>query len=635
MLDVIRERAQGWFAKLILALITVPFALWGVDSYLRNGGDGAIVAKVDGQAISKQEFNQAVRDQQERMRAVMKASFDPTLLDKPEIRQSILDNMIEQRLLMGGAAKAGIVISDAMLVRFVSEIPEFQENGKFSQVRYESVLRSQGMAPPVFESRLRQSLMIEQLVDGLTGSTLYSRESLGGFVRISEQQREVVQAMIYPEQFTPRIKVGMEEIKAYYEKHKEEFRMPEQARLEYVVLSVDDLALQMSVSEDEIKKYYDEHVAQFQDAEQRQASHILISVAVKAGDAEKSAARAKAEKLFKEAKQSPGNFAELAKKNSQDPGSAANGGDLGFFARGAMVKPFEDAAFKMSVGEVVGPVQSDFGFHIIKLTGVKPGKGRTLAETKEEIGLELRKQKAAKRFAEVAETFSNTVYEQPDSLKPVAESLKLKIQTSPWIGKKGGDVALLNNGKLLQAVFSDEGVKLKRNTEAVEVRPNTLVSARIAEFKPASYKSVEDLSVELSGRLQRELADAQAVKQGEMALAQLRQGKDVSELKWGAPIVISRQAASSLGEAALGEIFKADARKLPVFAGVHSPKGGYLLIKVNRVVDSENLDVAKKKGYADRLSQLLAQEYYAAYIAGLKQRADIEIKKDQLEKVER
>jgi peptidyl-prolyl cis-trans isomerase D len=635
MLDVIRERAQGLFAKIILALITVPFALWGVDSYLRQGGDSAIVAKVDSQKISRQEFNQALKEQQERMRAVMKESFDPALMDKPEVRRSILDSLIDQRLLVGGATKAGVVVSDEMLARFIGDIPEFQENGKFSQSRYETLLRNQNMTPGAFESRVRQSIVSEQLVDGLTGSTLVSRAALDNFASISEQQREIVQAMIYPEQFIPQIKVSSGEIKGYYEKHKEEFRVSEQAKLEYVVLSVDDLTSQMSVSDDEIKKYYEEHAAQFQVAEQRQASHILITISPKASDAEKAAAREKAEKLLKEAKQAPANFAELARKNSQDPGSAANGGDLGVFARGAMVKPFEDAVFKMSVGEIVGPVQSDFGFHIIKLTGVKTGKARSLAEAREEIGLELRKQKASKRFVEVAETFSNTVYEQPDSLKPVADALKLKIQTSPWIGKKGGDVALLNNGKLLQAIFSEESLKLKRNTEAVEVRPNTLVAARVAEFKPASYKSLEELSVELGGRLQRELADAQAAKRGNEALEQLRQGKDVAELKWSAPITISRQTAASLGEAATSEIFRADARKLPSYTGAVDPKGGYLLIKVNRVVAPGGLDDAKKKDYAQRMRQLLTQEYYAAYVASLKQKADITIKKDQLEKIDR
>lgn len=635
MLDVIRERAQGWFAKVILALITVPFALWGVDSYMRHGGEDAIVAKVDGQGISKQEFTQVLKEQHERMRRTMGASFDPALLDKPEIRQAILDNLIEQRLLAGGAAKAGVMVSDELLARFIAEIPEFQEGGKFSQARYETLLRNQNMTPAMFESRLRQSLMTERLSDSLTGSALVSRTALDGFIRINELQREITQALIYPEQFIPQIKVSSDEIKVYYEKHKEEFRVPEQAKLEYVVLSVEDLMLQASVADEEVKKYYDEHTAQYQEQEQRQASHILIAASAKASAAEINAAREKAENLFKEAKQAPAGFAELARKHSQDPGSAANGGDLGAFARGAMVKPFEDAVFKMSVGEIAGPVQSDFGFHVIKLAAVKPGKLRSLAEAKDEIGLELKKQKAGKRFAEVAESFSNTVYEQSDSLKPVADALKLKIQVSPWIGKKGGDVALLNNGKLLQAVFSDESLKLKRNTEAIEVRPNTLVSARVVEFKAASYKPLEGLSVELSARLQRELADTQAVKHGKEALEQLRLGKEVADLKWGAPIVISRQTAASLGETAVGEIFKTDARKLPAYAGVANPKGGYMLIKVNRVVEPGNPDDAKKKTYTDSLRQLLMQEYYGAYIASLKQNADISIKKEQLEKTDK
>lgn len=635
MLDVIRDRAQSWVAKVILVLITVPFALWGVDSYLRGGTDGAVVAEVNSQKISRQEFNQVLREQQDRMRSVMKDAFDPAMLDKPEIRRSILDNLVEQRLLIGGAAKAGMVISDEMLAGFIGAIPDFQENGKFSQSRYESLLRNQSMTPMAFESRLRQGLVTEQFIDGLTNSTLVSRSALDSYIRLSEQQREMLQAMIVPEQFFPQIKVGNDQIKAYYEKHKETFRVPEQARLDYVVLAMDDLAQQAVVSDEEVGKYYEEHTVQYQEAEQRQASHILIAAAASASEKEKSAARVKAEQLFKDASNSPGSFAELAAKHSQDPGSAAAGGDLGMFARGAMVKPFEDAVFGMKMGEVAGPVQSDFGYHIIKLTGVKPGKMRSLAESRDEIALELKKQKAGKRFAEVAETFSNMVYEQPDSLKPVADALGLKVQTSPWMGKKGGDVALLNNSKLLQAVFADESVKLKRNSEAVEVRPGTLVAARVAEFRPASYKALEELSVELGARVQRDLANDMAAKRGGEVLEQLRQGKNVTELKWGAPIMVTRQTAASLGEAVVSEIFGADAGKLPFFAGAPDPKGGFLLIRVNRVIEPGALDDAKRKGYADRLRDLLSQEYFAAYVASLRQGADIKIKGDLLEKTER
>lgn len=635
MLDVIRERAQSWFAKLILALITIPFALWGVDSYLRGGADSVIVAKVDSQKITKQEFNQVLKEQQERMRAAMGPSYDPAMMDKPEIRNAVVDNLVEQRLLLGGANKVGILVPDEMLARFISEIPEFQDGGKFSKVRYDTFLRNQGMNPPMFEMRLRQALATEQFKDGPINSMLVSRTSLDNLLRVSEQRREIAQVIIQPEQFMAQVKVTPADIKAYYEKHREEFRVPEQAKLEYVVLSVEELIQQESVADEDVKKYYDEHVAQFQEQEQRQASHILITVAPNASESDKGTALSKAEKLFKEAKQSPASFAALAKKNSQDPGSADKGGDLGFFPRGAMVKSFDDAVFKMNAGDIVGPVQSDFGFHVIKLTAIKAGKARTLAETRDEIILELKKQKAGKRFAEVAETFSNAVYEQPDSLKPAADALKLKVQTSPWIGKNGGDLALLNNGKLLQAIFSDEALKLKRNTEAVEVRPNALVSARVVEFKPATYKSMDELVAELTKRIQRESAEELAGKRGRDALEQLRQNKEVSDLKWGAPIAISRQAAATLGQAAVGEIFRVDGGKLPAFVGVANPKGGYLLVRVNRVLEPEVLDDAKKKGQLDRVRQVLAQEYSVAFVAGLKQKAEILIKKDQVEKADK
>lgn len=635
MLDVFRERAQGWFAKLILALITVPFALWGVDSYLRQGGDSIVIAKVNGQKITKQEFTQVLKEQQERMRAQLGPSYDPAMMDKPEVRNAIADSLIDERLIMGNASKVGVLVSDDILARFIADIPEFQEGGKFSKVRYDAYLRNQGLSAQMFEMRVRRAIVGDQFRDGIVNAAIVSRSSLDGVMRMSEQRREIVQAVIQPEQFMGQVKVTADDVKAYYDKHKEEFRIPEQAKVEYVVLSVDELVQQMVVTDDEVKKYYDEHAAQFQEQEQRQASHILIAVQQTASEADKNAAREKAEKLAKDAKQSPNGFAELARKNSQDPGSAEKGGDLGFFPRGAMVKPFEDAVYKMSVGEVVGPVQSDFGYHVIKLAAIKPGKGRSLAETRDEIVLELKKQKAGKRFAEVAESFSNTVYEQPDSLKPVADALKLRIQASSWISGNGGDVALLNNAKLLQGVFSEEALKLKRNTEAVEVRPNTLVSARVLEYKPATYKSVDELGGELGKRIQREGGEAEAAARGKSALEQLKQGKEVADIKWSAPIVVGRQSGASLGQAAVSEIFRADAGKLPVYVGTANPKGGYLLVKVNRVVEPDLMDDAKKKAYADRVRQILAQEYASAFNASLKAKAEVVVIKDQVEKTEK
>ncbi|MDD5328527.1 MAG: SurA N-terminal domain-containing protein [Sulfuricella sp.] len=635
MLEVIRERAQGLIVKIILALITIPFALWGVDSYIRHGDKADVVAKVDGQQITRPEFDRTLKEQQGQMRAMMGAKFDPTLLDRPEVRQSVLDGLVQQRLLAAEADRVGFNMPDLLLAAIIADIPEFQQDGKFSQALYEKMVGAQDMTPTVFEARLRQNLLIQQLREGLVYGLNMPRTIEDTVARLAEQKREISQAMLLPEQFMAQIRINPADVRAYYDTHKEEFRIPEQVRLDYVALSVSDLAPQMAVSDEEVRKYYDEHRAQYQEPEQRRASHILIGVAAGAGAAEKAAARAKAEQILKEIGQSPVKFEDLARKNSQDPGSAAKGGDLGFFPRGAMVKPFEDAAFALKGGEISGLVQSDFGFHIIKLTAIRHGGNRELNEARGEIEQELKKQKAAQKFAELAETFSNIVYEQSDSLKPAAEALKLKIQSSPWIGKNGTDVApLLNNPKLLQAAFSDEALKLKRNTEAVEVAPNTLVAARVAEYKAASYRPFEELNVELSKRMLREQADALAVKQGKDALAALQKGGAAAGLRWGAPIMITRQDASSLGRDVLNQIFRADVGKLPAYVGIENPKGGYLLIRVSNVVAADAIDPAKMKLYAGQMSQALMQEYSSAYLASLKQKADISVAKEKLGKAE-
>lgn len=623
MLEIIRDRAQGLIAKIIIALIIIPFALWGVDSYIRDGDKADILAEVDGQNITRQEFDRALREQQERMRGAMGERFDPAMQDRPEVRQSVLDGLVQQHLLTMEANRVGITLPDTLLASIIAEIPEFQQDGKFSQARYESMIRAQSMTPAIFESRLRQNLVIQQLFEGLSHGVAVPRAAEEMAARLAEQQREISLAILTPELYMLQLKVDPANVKAYYDKHREDFLVPEQVRLDYVVLSVNDLQPQMVVSDEEVKKYYDEHSAQYSEPEQRRASHILI------------AERTQAEQLLNEIKQNPSKFEDLAKQHSKDPGSATKGGDLGFFARGAMVKPFEDAAFGMKGGEISGLVQSDFGFHIIKLTAIKQGAARSFNEISGEIAQELKKQKAVKKFAELAETFSNTVYEQPDSLNPVADALKLKIQSSPWISKKGVDLALLNHPKLLQAVFSEDTLKLKRNTEAVEVAPNTLVAARVAEYKAASYKPFEELNTELAKRLLREQGNAMAVKEGKDALASLRKGSAVADLKWGATILINRENASGMGKDMLNQIFRADAGKLPAYTGIENPKGGYVLVKVSKVVEPATIDPAKKKSYANQLRQALAQEYSTSYLASLKQKTEISIKKEKLEKVER
>jgi len=633
MLDAIRDRAQGIFAKIILVLIIVPFALWGVGSYIQNKGDADVVASVNGQNILSQEFTQALKDQQERLRTKMGSSFDPALLESAEIRQSILDNLIKQHLLVQEASKVGVKITDAQLASVIAQIPAFQQDGQFQKTRYEALLRNQNMTPAMFESRVRQELMSQQLVGGLTASQFMPRTVVESVIKASEQQREASVVVLKPEQYLSKVKIEPAVVKAYYDSHLADFKVPEQVRAEYVVLSTDSLLSQMQVSDEEVNKYYLEHTKQYETPEERQAAHILISVAPNATAAEKSAATEKANQILKEVQKNPADFAELAKKYSQDTGSAAQGGDLGMFGRGAMVKPFEDAVFQMSAGQIKGPVASDFGLHIIKLTAIKPGKSRSLDEVKDTIVSELKKQKASKKFAEVADNFSNIVYEQGDSLKPAAEAMKLSIQTSGWISRNAGDNALLNNQKLLQALFSDETLNNKRNTEAIEVASNTLVSARVIEHKAASTKPFEQVSAGVADRLQKEQASVLAKRQGEEMLAQLKQGKSI-DLSWEPPKTITRQSAQGLDEAALTQVFKADSHKLPAYAGVESAHGGFILLKISKVVEGGGIDDAKRKAYAQGLAELLASEQSSAYLASLKQQAEIKVMKEKLTKTE-
>lgn len=635
MLEVIRERAQSKIAKIILALITIPFALWGVDSYIKNVGSGNMAAKVGDQEISQQEFTQALKEQQERMRASLGKNFDPAMMDQPGMRQSALDTLIAQRLMLIDAMNQGLAVTDAQLARFIGSHEEFQEKGRFSQARYDAWLKQQKRPEAMIWQDLRKNILLQTTSESVAHVAVLPRSVSDRIINGLEQQREASQAIIPIEQFMSQVKLDPAAVKDYYDKHQSEFKVPEQARLEYVVLSVDKLLPQVDVSEDEIASYYKEHAAQFTQAEERRASHILISVPANASAADKSAAQDKARKVWQEAKQNPAGFAQLAKQYSQDPGSAVQGGDLGFFSRGAMAKPFEDAAFKMAEGEIGEPVQSNYGFHIIKLVAVKPGKERALSEVRSEIMLELKKQKAGKKFTENAENFSNLVYEQGDSLNPVAQQLGLKVEQSAWMSRMASDTPLLNNAKLLQSVFSDEVLNNKRNTEAIEVAPNTLVAARLLEHKPASVKPLDEVATMLAQRLQRQQAAALAVKWGKDALAQLQQGKTPPGLNWSQPQLVSRNNPAGLDQAALKETFRLGAGKLPGYVGVENAQGGFTLIKVSRIVDAGAVDEGKKRAYTQRFANMLEQEYATAYLASLKQKTKIDIKREALEKSER
>ncbi|SCX47309.1 SurA N-terminal domain-containing protein [Nitrosospira sp. Nsp1] len=628
MFDFVHKKRR--IVQVILALATLPFLFWGLESYQSKEGEDQ-VASAAGEKILRQEFDQAVRNQKDTMRASMGAGFDEALLDKPEVRSAILEGLIQQRLLKHEASRVGLAVPDAQLVETIQSISSFQEDGKFSKPRYEELLRGQGLSPQAFEARVRQELMRQQLIAPYSESGFISDTVAERVLRLSEEKREVSLVQIRPEQFLGHIKPDDVAIKSYYDSHQAEFQLPEQVRLEYLVLSLDELIKQSHVSTDEAEKYFDEHRGEFGQPEERRASHILLSAPATAPESERAAARAKAEQLLMEIKKAPERFADLAREYSQDPGSAAKGGDLGFFARNMMVKSFEDAVFQMKLDEISKVVETDHGFHIIQLSAIKNAEPVSFDKVRGQVEQDVKKQKAEKVFGEMADEFSNMVYEQSDSLQPAAEKFGLSIQQSDWTGRNGGQPPYFTNERLLQAAFSDDVIKDKRNTEAVEVSPNTLVSARLLNYRPATTLSITELKDKISGLIARQEADKAAINEGKQKLAQLQEGKD-GAVKWGATQQISRKEPHGLDNETLRAVFKADATKLPSYTGIANPQGGFTLIRVEHVTKPAPPEAAQQQAFARQLQQLIAQEELSAYLAGVRKRYEVSVSNENLEK---
>ncbi len=624
---------QKLLIQILLGGLALTFATWGIQSYTQFRSQNDTVATVNGLKITQREYDDALQRQQQRLRQMFGDRLDLDALDTPATRRALLESMIDNRLVAAAAAKARLAVSDDTLREAILGIAAFQENGRFSRSAYEAVLRSQGMTPQSFESSMRYELTLAQVSTAVTHSAIAPRSVAARLAKLLEDKREVSEALVPVQQFMAQAKVDAAQAKAYYDAHQDEFRIPERVRAQYVVLSGAALAAAQPVTEAELEQAYEANSSHYKSDEQRRASHILIQVAPDAKEATREAARKKAEQILAEVRKSPGSFAELAKKYSQDPGSAEKGGDLGYFDRGMMVKPFADAVFSLAkVGDISGVVKSDFGYHIIDLTGIQPGHTRTLNEVRKELTAELQKQKAARGYAEAAERFSNLVFEQADSLQAVAQRYKLKLQTTGWITRSADKAPPpLNNGKLISALFSDDVLGKKHNTPAIEVAPETMVAARALEHEAASLRKFDDVKSAIEQDLRRQEALKLAAKEGEAMLSKLRLGADAG-LKWGAIRPVSRREAKGLSPDALRRIVTADVSKLPAYVGADKDDAGYAIYRIIKVIEPDKKTDAQMATDVANLERAEGGADYDAFVASLRKRADIEINEKIIER---
>ncbi|CAG9171797.1 SurA N-terminal domain-containing protein [Cupriavidus respiraculi] len=634
MLDFVRNNRR-LMLLILLVLVFPSFVFFGVESYSRFMDSSLDAAKVDGRTITVTEVDNVLRDQSERMRQVLGASYDPRQFEGPQARQAVLDQLILQRVVAAEVEREHLTVSNERLYEAISSIPAIAQlprkaDGGIDDKAYLELLAAQGMTPEQFDARMRFDLATQQLGQAVGATAFMPKSLLDRLIAVRDQQREVQGLVIKPADFAGKVNADEAALKAYYESHQRDFAVPEQAKVEYLVLSGDALAATTSVTPEELKSYYESNIARFRTEEQRRASHILIAAPKDGPAAERQAAKDKATKLLEELRKQPNTFADVAGKQSQDPGSAEKGGDLGFMGRGALVKPFEDAMYALQDGEISNVVETDYGYHIIKLTGIKAAETQPLEAVKTELEAELRKQLAAKKYAETADAFGNVVYEQPDSLKPAADRFKLVIQTADNVTRQPnpalGAGNPLNNEKVLAALFSDDSLKNKRNTEAVQVGPNTLVAARIVEHRPATVRKFDEVKDKVRTAYIAQQAAELARKDGEARLAALKQNANAE--RFGASTTVSRSKADGVAPKAVEAIMRADATKLPAMVGVDLGADGYAIYRIAKVSQpAAATDAAQRQAEQQQLSQLAGQSELEAYYESLKDRSKVEVLK--------
>lgn len=631
MLEFFRRNMKLYIGILMVPLV-IGFVLFGVQGYTRFIEGKDVVAKVGSTEITRQEWDAAHRQEVER-RMASNPNMDRALLESDPARNVTLERMVNERLLTLAAQKQFVVTADQRLVRELSQDPTIAglrgADGKLDTKRYAELLRAQGMTPEMFENSMRQDLARRQVLQGVSASGFVTTAVAQADLNAYFERRDIQVARFEPVQYKAKVQISDADIEKFYQANTAMFQSPEQADVEYVVLDLDAVAKRITVNEADLRAYYDQNAALQAKDEQRRASHILLTLPAGASAADKAKIKEKAESLLAEVRKNPARFAEIAKAQSQDPGSASRGGDLDFFARGAMVKPFEDAVFALKKGEISDVVESDFGFHIIQLTDIRKPVQQPFEAVRAKLEQEYKRQQAQKQFAEAAETFSNLVYEQSDSLQPVAQKLGLTVKSAKGVLRSGlsdpgnPDAAVWATPKLLQAVFAEDSVRSKHNTEAVEAGQNRMVAAHVLAYRPAAVRPLSEVTAQVKDRLTQQRAVELAVADGKAKLDAWKGGATAS---LPASVVVSRNQLQGLSPTLVGAALSAKVDgNAPAWAGVDLGQGGYAVIRVNKVLSRETPVAAQAEQERAQLGQLEAQAQADAYLSALKARYKVQI----------
>jgi len=624
MLHFIRERAQGWLAWFIVGLISIPFALWGINSYI--GGPAEIaVATINDEPITQAELKQAMQQYRDRMRSVLGEEFDPELFDNAEVKANVLNGLIEQKLLLSSSYTLGQYISDATLSNIIQSTPAFQKNGVFDSEYYGLVLARVGFSPASYEAELRNDMLSQELMNNIQQTAVVTESGLNSILSLEKQSRDVAYGVVSAQDQLAEINIDEQLVKDYFDANRENYLAPERVVVDYIELSIDGLKAAVEIDEQALEQFYNDNKDQFVGPEQRRVSHILIE-----GDDE---AALTAIESIKTRLDNGESFAELAGALSQDSGSAQNGGDLGFFQRGVMDAGFEKSAFALlNEGDISTPVKTEFGYHLIKLTATQSSEGKSFVEARDELVDLYRYQQAEQLFYEQAEQLADLSYENPESLDVAAEELAMEIKTAAAITRDGSGSGILASKKVVAAAFSEDVLGNDLNSAVIEVSKSHLVVVHKKQHIESSYLPYESMAPAIEESMRFEQASAKAAEQGESILSQLKSGSDASSLftdnNWHQTESFKRNT-EGVSAQILEQAFSVAKPTTSVaqYAGFTATNGNYIVIKVSAVQKGNIEDIAaeERDGLQENLSRVIGDSEFKAFIDSLKADANIEV----------
>lgn len=640
MFDFIRSHRR-WMQLVLLLLVVPSFLFFGIEGYVGFMSRDKELAEVNGVAITEPEFDAVRRNRLEEFRQMLGAQFDAEAIDTPAFRQRILDDMINQRVIAEAAMQGRYTVSDEQLRDTIAGIPAVQQNGVFSAERYRQVLAAQGMTPADFEMRVRSDLVLSQVLAPIGSTAAAPVRVVDELLAALTEQRTVALRRFNALAYEADIKVTDADIEAWYAANANDLRLPESVNIEYLVLDEAAATAGLSVPDAEVEAFYLQNQARYGQPEQRRVSHILREVAPDADQQTKDAARAKAQELVDRLKADPSQFGALAAEFSQDPGSASQGGDLGWISKDTLVPEVEDAVFKLEPNTISEVIESPFGYHVGVVTQVQPASIKPLEQVREEVEAEVLRQMASVRFAELASGLTNLVYDQRDALAPIAQQLGLELQTAQGLARNGllpdelflrqtpldaGQRDVLNNPRVLQVAFSPEVFQDKFNSGVIEAAPSTLVALRVDKVNPSAVPPIEQVKELIREELVATGALKLARESGQAALAVIADGSQ-PPVGFTAPEIVSRQDARNLNAPELAAVMALPVKDVPKVIGVQTPDG-YSLIEVKAVDPGQPLPEANQQQFKNQLAQAWGRAEEQAALAVLRRVFNVQILPD-------